>query len=235
MPIGFILYLIAWGLVVTGAQDVWTSVTNRSPEAMTCAEYASGGASSDWLEVSECQVDYLAAVKTYKTGRIDKSTEKDVAYYAPVRPAGVEEGPVALVVKAPADVVPMLEEMFAADAADAESGGTAVEQFLERNAAKLVLSSVSLSGLRQFGVHADSEVRGLLEGAAGFELPAEWSLLEVGARPAGIGPSVSLIALALIYIGWRTLAFLGRSQAQAAADAETNAPAKISDLAGPPE
>lgn len=238
MPIGLILYLAAFFAVLMSAQDLWTNLRNRAPEVATCAQFTAGSVSGDWIQLNDCRVDYLAAVKTYQTGKIDKSKEKNVVFYAPVWAASVQGGPVALVIKAPADMVGVLEQMFAADAADSKDGKSeATEQFLSEHAANLMVPSTTLSGLRQTGMHSESKVRDMLQSNESFSVGPNWSILDTEDKPAGVGASVLMMALALTYIGWRTSAFLRRSAAQSRAETlaqrEAESPTRIADLANP--
>lgn len=90
----FILAMVAIALIWGGGGNAYVALTNRQPTTMTCADYIHNGSHRQWLELSDCMVDFKDVVSlSNKKGRVE-------GYYAPLLPIGEQDAGSPIVVRA---------------------------------------------------------------------------------------------------------------------------------------
>jgi hypothetical protein len=216
MPLSWILNIGALALLVMGAQEIWTSITNFSPQRVSCEQYFSSKSSTTWLELYDCRIDYQSAVKTWAKGTV--IGEHDVAYYAPVRSPAHPEAAVSLLIKVPDDVTPVLAPFYLEDSSANRKEGSpgTLDEKLRTNAEHLIqLSSTSITvkGERVRGVYSDSKLRKVLERdpPADWRLVDDWQIIDPTAQPH-FGGGIAAFLGGLLFLLWRIASSLGRSK-----------------------
>lgn len=92
--ITFVLAMAAVALIWGGGGNTYVALTNRQPTTMTCADYMHNGSHRQWLELSDCMVDFNNVVSLWdKTGRVE-------GFYAPLLPVGEHDVRSPIVVRA---------------------------------------------------------------------------------------------------------------------------------------
>lgn len=230
MPLRWLFVLVAVGIFYGGAQEFWVGIHNLSPTAMTCPEYVAKRPSAAWLDLSDCHINYLESVKTYKQGKFDKSKEKDVAYYTPVRASEDANQPVILVVKATSEIAQLLSSLESASA-----GSKVDDETLKKNAEHLVQRKVSIKGVVALGMSSDNDLHNLLETSPqeGWQLASDWKIIDTEGKYSVLFPLLMMIG-SFAFLVWQWKSLSRRVDAEAAASqavAETEAPQKISDIA----
>jgi len=88
------LAMVAVALIWGGGGNTYVALTNRQPTAMTCADYIHQGSHRQWLELSDCMVDFKNVVSlSDEKGRLE-------GYYAPLLPVGEQEVSSPIVLRA---------------------------------------------------------------------------------------------------------------------------------------
>src|SRR5436305_1781262 len=85
--------VIGIGVFYFAGGGAYLYVTNRHATRLSCQEYVSSRPKARWVELTDCQVDYLNAVKVE-----DAVTKSDVGTYVPVRPPKAQ-GQAAILLK----------------------------------------------------------------------------------------------------------------------------------------
>jgi hypothetical protein len=189
----FILLLIVAGVVA--AQKSYVYLTNLKPTKMTCRQFLDSNSSKKWVELSDCQVDYLEGTTLQSLVlKIDKGS------YLPVRPPG-SEGPARLLLKIKSDdLIPRLTSLVAAS----KSGGQSAP------------STETVKGLIIFGLDVEEKVRHALESdVTAGKLQSDYMIIEDGASPdAGEAVGSTIVFALLCLVVWAF--FKGRRKALAA-------------------
>jgi hypothetical protein len=231
MPLNWFINIFVFFSLLFGLQEFWVGLWNRSPVKLSCAQYLAKPVSGDWLELSDCHVNYLETLKTYRKGRVSDN-ETRVAYFAPVRPTDDPAAPVRLLVRAPEDVVSKLAPLFASGGEDS----TAAEQqqadaVLAKHAALLIQNRTTVKGTVQSGLKVVGEQRELIEKdhPASWKLATEWRVLDESEEPSVLRGLIIAVVSALV-LAWRIARFL-RRRAEVQAIEQAEVPEKIADLA----
>ena len=226
MPISWIINLVALFLMVAGGQKMWTAVTNLDPEQATCQQFLARSSGAAWLDLSECSINYLESVKTYKNGKL--GGERSVQYYTPVRAAGQDTGVVNLVVKAPPEVASILDPLFD-DALDE----AAIDRIIQENFDALVRPSTGVRGVVARGIDSDSDIKELLENDPpdSWQLTADWRIVAADAAPS-LGEGALMFGIALLVLAWRTRQLLTRP-GDDMEEVQEVAPERIGDVSEP--
>ncbi|MEO8631320.1 MAG: hypothetical protein ABI612_24980 [Betaproteobacteria bacterium] len=231
MPISWVINIGGVIALLAGLQGLWIGFSNYSPAKLTCAEYMATPSSADWLELTDCRINYLEAVKTFKKL---STLERSVAYYAPVRAYDDETKLVILIAKAPENVAQLLEPLFRHVAKQSGASGPTEDEVLAQHGDELVQSHATMKGLILRGMDSSSDLRELLEKdqPASWKLERDWRLLDQSAAPSLIKGAL-LLLLGLVILVWRLFVYAGRAAAVTAV--KNQLPEKIAELGGPRE
>lgn len=179
-----LLFVAGFVLAALGAVSVYRQLTNRTPLAITCADYARTRPSAVWLRVRECEVDYLGAGYREAGGTIEE-------LFFPVRPAGRPRTEPATLVAATS------EPAVLAIAQSGIGGGRQPdqEQFLVMmlRIVTALGASREIEGTARTGFFNRLRTRRVLSGLAS-PLAPEAVVVDVHARPGLLGPAIQAAA-----------------------------------------
>lgn len=189
-------------LIFIGVQGISTAATNRSPTAVSCADYVPSQVKGKWLELKDCEVLLADGSHFYTT---DSLADADQVYI-PLHVPGHDQTAKSRVYLASRD--PELLAIY-----NGFSGITSeaqAEAYIERHRAKLA-EVRTVSGLVRYGIDLDDREISLLRGSG--DVADEFVVVDEGKKPTLGIPIAALlggIALVLGGLGVHRLIFDGR-------------------------
>ena len=175
------LILVVVVAIWFACQKLYVYLTNLKPTKMTCREFLDGNSSKKWVELTDCDVDYLAGTTLHSLVlKVDKGS------FIPVRPSG-SQGPARLLLKIKTeDAAPRL----LAHLQSSKSGND------------ISPTTETVKGLVLFGLDGDEKSRNALDSEVrAGKLQSDFIIIEDGASPdpgdALIGGAI-LVALGLV-------------------------------------
>jgi hypothetical protein len=183
------LVLLAVALLWGGAQNVYTSLRNRSPTELSCAELERDPPTAEWLSLRDCEYDIENLASEALLGAAV------LELYVPLRPLGDGAGgPSRIVLKtSDAELVKVVQKLLSAS-------GSPEALTHARSLAEL-RAPARITGLVKFGIELKSaEVKKLKE--LNPNLPEGFLLLEQGEHPLPLAFSVVLFGLGVLLSVW---------------------------------
>jgi hypothetical protein len=184
MIVRIALLLFSIPLLVHGGEAVYVTARSRVQTRLTCAEYGLARPRSDWVRLSECEVDYVRAGYRESGGRLTE-------LLFPLRPAGASPAfPAAL-------VLATSEPAILAIAERAVGGGAAErDQDVFTASMQQIVSTIRASRDIEGLARAPLEAFRTRPSITAIRAPLEddFVVLDLGARPRLLVPAIEAAA-----------------------------------------
>ena len=184
-----LLLLVGFALLWGAGQGIYIGVTNLEQTSISCSEFEQNGTDKVWIELTDCYIDNLDVVATFKEG--DSNIDKNDDFYVSIKSS--QEGPVFAFLK--------INDEFAkatyANVFFLQDDEAKYLEFFERNPEQEEYVNTegmsNISGLVLFGIDSEDADLDVLKG---FIEREEFAILDQNAEP-DIGMSIFLFLLGL--------------------------------------
>lgn len=178
---GCLPYLLMIGLLVGGAQGLYTALKNRSPLEITVEDYITKKPDAEWVTLKSAHLNLLESAHKERLGKVAE-------VFIPVRPKGdAKDAPVHILLSTKnREILDALDDM----SNSAETLKQSVEA-ASRHAEKLFVTK-DVSGLIRFGINSDDKTRAKLE-KLNMNLAADYVIMNDGEKPELMASLIMLV------------------------------------------